>query len=385
MESLLGRNSRESSLRLFFGHIFGVDYWVGRYVDDYFIFCGNENIASVVQNQIEIQLEKFNLRLNRAKQIDFEGPSFSPIHTAKQRIARQMSNHFTRANEFVSSLDRPNKAPNVNKLISGYKSVLHDLNVVPADVNNFTLGIIEKRIARVKRDLVVGSREGSEALARILKDAVVLVEFLYLAAPSVPSALRATRILLQHVRISEKAHFGRDLRLSVLGEIDRTCIAVLNRHSHEAPDQVGAERFYWLLLHAELGRPLLLTEAELRKFVVKSFSNDGDYLSIVSMLLYLRKRKRYNALRIEICESIAEVVDKLHPESAERAMLQSDVIACPYIEHSYKMDWLSLWFPKQNTASNADAIRDWPESVYAAWSTFDLDEALRAKKRRDVY
>jgi hypothetical protein len=103
------------------------------------------------------------------------------------------------------------------------------------------------------------------------------------------------------------------------------------------------------------------------------------------MLLYLRKRKRYNALRIEICESIAEVVDKLHPESAERAMLQSDVIACPYIEHSYKMDWLSLWFPKQNTASNADAIRDWPESVYAAWSTFDLDEALRAKKRRDVY
>jgi hypothetical protein len=362
----------------------GRDYWIGRYVDDYFVFCGSESVAALIQDEIEIQLEKYNLRLNKAKQLDHRGPSHSPIHDGKRQIADQISRHFDSAFKALDP-DEDSRAPNVNKLISGYKSVLHAMTVTPAEVNNFSLGIIEKKIRRIARDERAFDRSRAEKLARVLKDTCSLVEFLYFAAPSVSSALRANRILLDVVNIVRKRKLTKDLRLSILGAIDRTCLAVIERHNLEDDVLAGPERYYWLLLHAQLGRSFLLSETALRRFVTMSSVHGSEYLLVTTVLLYMQQRTRYSTLREELADRVPHIVDAAHPQAAERAMMQADAIACPYIDRAKKLAWLKVWFPTAPFAELPAIVDSWPTSVFAAWDGFSLEAALKAKKRRDVY
>ena len=363
----------------------GRDYWIGRYVDDYFVFCGTENDATLIQEAIEIHLEKYNLRLNKAKQLDHKGPSHSPIHGGKRRIADQVSQHFDKVFACLDPEGSEKNAPNINKLISAYKSVLHDLNVTPSEVNNFSLGIIEKKVRHIGRDSAQLDRGSAELLARVLKDVCILVEFLYFAAPSVSSAIRANRILLDVVNIVSRRKLSKDLRLSVLGSIDRTCLAVIERHNLEDRVLAGPERYYWLLLHAQLGRSFLLSESELRRFIDMSSAHGSEYLLIVTVLLYMEKRTRYASLRKDVADRIEGAVRNAHPQSAERAMMQADAIACPYLEEDQKLIWMTAWFPTASAADLGAAIRVWPSSIFAAWNGFSLEKALKAKKRREVY
>lgn len=363
--------------------IFGQDYWVGRYVDDYFIFCSGERDAAVIQEHIEIQLEKFNLRLNRSKQVDFSGPSFSPIHTAKQRMSRMVSRFYKRAEGCVDDPVSTSSMPDIDLLISGYKSTLHGLAVKPSEINNFVLGVMEKRIARLLRMDHLHTRLKGERLARLLRDSVALTEFLYSASASVPSALRASRLMLQCIRFAGHCGLDRDLQLSVRAEVDRACIAIIGRHNLEEPTLAGAERLYWLLLQAELGRKWLMSEDSLRLFIKQS--GGANYLLIVTALQYMQDRKRYAGLRAEICDRVEEFIGTLRPQAAERMMLQADLIACPYVETSRKIKWMAGWFPNQSSAENLSAIGAWPTSVFAEWSGFDLERSLRAKKSHEVY
>jgi hypothetical protein len=366
-------------------YVFDREYWIGRYVDDYFIFCANDREASLIQDVIETQLEKYNLRLNKSKQIDFNGPSYSPIHTAKQRIARQISRYYRESSRSIGEAKSARKSPDIDSVISNYKALLHDLSAKPAEVNNFILGVIEKRVTRMSREATTLTRPDRERIAKVMRDTSVLVEFLYASSASVPSALRASRIMLHTIQLAKALNLDRDLMLSVTAEIDRAVLATIGRHNLEEPDLAGAERFYWLLLHAELGRPWLMPESDLRHFIERTKTHGSDYLLIVTALQYMQTRRRYAALRAELLDRVSSVVDSLRPQTAERAMLQADMLACPYIDDALKQKWMTIWFSDRSPSDNADALKDWPPSVFAAWSAFDLGRALKAKKSRDVY
>lgn len=364
----------------------GLHYWVGRYVDDYFIFCSSEVMAAEIQDLIESELEKFNLRFNKAKQLDFTGPSHSPIHTAKQAIAKRFSEYFDRAFSYAEKGTKKGSQPDVNKLISAFKAVLHGEGVAPAEVGNFTLGVVEKRIRKLRGKIANLRRDQAEAATSVMRDVTKLVEFVYLASSSVPTAIRASRTLLLLTGMMRDESFDRDLQLALRGELDRVTVDVLARSVRDDAGAVGAERYYWLLLHAELGRALLLTAEEVRRFVaLDEKSKPMDYLGIVTSLLYMRGRSRYSALRTEIEVIAEERVEFLHPDSAERAMLQADLLACPYIEAGKKRSWLTSWFPNEAAADIQDAMDVWPENVFTKWEGFDLSAALNSKRRREVY
>lgn len=55
-------------------YIFNKDYALYRYIDDYFLFTQNKEVASKIEKVLEIELDKFNLKINESKKHVQEKP-----------------------------------------------------------------------------------------------------------------------------------------------------------------------------------------------------------------------------------------------------------------------------------------------------------------------
>ena len=171
------------------------DYWIGRYVDDFFVFCDDTATADLIQDSIETELERYNLRLNKAKEHNHAGPSHSPIDAAKKKIGKRVRKYFKDFQNAYGDESSHLLPPSVHSVISYYKSQVASDAATPAQVNNFVLSVIEKRLQRVIERGAPSTRRECELTTNFLRGICTLVEFLYFAAPSVSASVRATRTL----------------------------------------------------------------------------------------------------------------------------------------------------------------------------------------------
>ncbi|RII93622.1 RNA-directed DNA polymerase [Clavibacter michiganensis] len=361
------------------------EYWIGRYVDDYFVFCEDANTAQIIQHAIEDELEKYNLRFNRAKETNYVGPSSSPIHDSKHAMAGHVSSFFKEAMTSADVKSPRSRRSSVDALISNYKSLLVDESVVPTNLNNYVLGVVEKRVRRLLRQHRPETRAAQDDLTDVLRQTCTFVEFLHFTSPSVSSSVRATRIMHMVVELVSEPWMQKDLRAIVLDDIDRACRSVVDRNQDPGSAFFGTEASFWLLLHSKLGRVYLLEPDRLEAYYWRSLSSGSKYLTIVTVMLYMESRTRYNGLRDLIVSSIPDSIAHTHPDSAEMMMLKSDLLACPYITKAVKTAWLTSWFPTSTPTAVQDAISGWPSAIFAEWEDFDLGDALRSKQGRHVY
>jgi hypothetical protein len=364
---------------------FDKEYWVGRYVDDFFIFCDDEATAKVIQDSIEEQLEKYNLRLNRAKEVNYVGPSRSPIHESKHAMAEHVSLFFSNLKASLREDRQPFSGGDADKLISVYKSLLVDEVVAPTNLNNYVLGVVEKRVKQVARKARPDSREKQELLISALRQVCTLVEFLFFTSPSVSASVRATRTLHTILDFVAGKWLPTDLRVIIFDDVDRACRAVIDRNHVKESAFFSTEASFWLLLHARLGRRYLLEPERLDKYYERSLRSGSRYLTFVTVLLYMDRRRRYNDLRNRIIIELENVLASTHPDAAETIMIKADLIACPFVEKATKEKLMLEWFPTSSPSIRTQAIDSWPTAIFSEWDDFDLGAALRSKEGRRVY
>lgn len=447
-----------------------VDYEIFRYVDDYFIFFNDEASKDKVLEVIQVVLKEYKLSLNSAKSITYEKPIITEISIAKERIKNllneklvykskelksessetealtnqlqelkaqlnQIQNHINPSQGLKTELDESsnNKKSgigiNINSttLITQFKTIIKECSVDYKDMLNYALSIIESQSGKIikayhKADK---SHRSEKQLTQAIIAILEFVFFIYSGSARVNTTIKLCRILEIFCAYMKNKSINQDSKDNVFKYIyDGVCL-ILKKNKNNEHTQV--ETLYLLILLSELGQDYLLEQNILAQYFGLQFktkevedkatANELDidssmkiesfnYFSITVILLYIRKKKRYNDFRSVIENEIERrfnIKDKESKDTkaflknAELTMLFLDTISCPYISDETKRKLLSKYAVPENMHDSPENMHDSiidqrlknkptrKQLWFTTWKGFNIGKALYAKRSQEVY
>ena len=376
-----------------------VDYEIFRYVDDYFVFCDREEIATYVKRHLSELLKLVKLTLSSEKSEVYERPIITPLTIAKNRISSCL------AERIVTKVEKKNDPDGgddidyfsvrmqTTSLIVDFKAALKESGVKYKDVLNYTLAAIERRVNFIFRKFKANHddhKDHRELVAAML-GILEFSAFIYAAQPRVNFTVRLTRIVATIVDKLHEVEVERDLKDRVFKFIFDN----INRHIKHTPHDRfhEVETLYLLLALNKLGRGYRIPERNIATFVGLEISDAGDYsfnrhmsyFSISVCLLYVRNQARYGKLRnfleAQIRKKFEDRKAYLHQDS-ELVIAALDLQCCPYISHGLK-EFIATSYGVEN--ARVPLLQGAAPYWFTNWENFDLSRELDKKRAREVY
>jgi hypothetical protein len=162
---------------------------------------------------------------------------------------------------------------------------------------------------------------------------------------------------------------------------------------------VQVETLYLLIILKELGHEYELSEQVLRKyFEIKEnaetneleIKTDLNTLSVSVLLYYIADNPKYQSIKEILQPYIISKVEKINVEkrrkNSESVIMLFDLLACPYLELSYKKDLLSLYgISDENKKEDILKFQKKQKYWFTKWSKVQLQKELNAKISQEVY
>lgn len=376
-----------------------VDFEIYRYVDDYFIFYNDENVADIIKKNLSSLLMDIKLHLNSEKSITYSKPIITDLTIAKNRVNYLLDEHFNFSlNEEDNPTDPEKKifrfsvSINSNRLIIDYKAALSETKVPYGDILNYTLAAIERNIEDIftKFQKVTDKEIAQKELAKAVLAIMEFSFFIYAAEPRVTFTVRLTRIISIIVDNMNSLRVIPDHKQQVFKYIHDNIARQLRKSRQEPYKEV--ETLYLILALAKLGRGFKIDQDILASYfglrrTKKTFTSDKslDYFSLTVCLLYIRDRKQYSTLKSFIQKNIFQIFESRKAyvkRDADLLMLYLDLQCCPYLSQNTKRK-LGKYF----SHSLKDLKLIWNASDYwfTDWKGYNLSLELDKKKAREVY
>ena len=129
------------------GFVFGVDYEVLRYVDDYFVFAATSENADVVRDRISRELRKYKLLVNDSKTVVEQTPSMGSLSLAKKLVRSAIDEcfWFDHNNDGGEIADIDFKS---DRFLSLYRDALVSLRVDERDVAGYVFNALSRRLEK---------------------------------------------------------------------------------------------------------------------------------------------------------------------------------------------------------------------------------------------
>lgn len=376
------------------GMVFGEDYEVLRYVDDYFIFLADEGKRSFVVDALSRSLRKYKLHLNASKEEGEYTPWLSPLTVAKKRVREMLKRATKRKGKPSQALATYIDA---GELIVEYKAILLDTGVSHFELANYALARVERAFEKT----VLRSREASpnvqmtateqiksyRALTSALLALTDFVFFVYSGSPRMSPAVKVARVCSSLLRYSRSegvpAHDRERVEMRVRDELMQQL-----RRSKGAmnPDAVTATLIDCV---SDLGPRYSISERELADLCGFSDS-DGEFcepdtmnvLLLFSLLLHMQRSKAYPMLR-RACETWILKMQSRPLTDGELAILNLNVLSCPFIRRSTREQIYARY--ASATTSSVDRMLSRSRRGNVDWESFDLYAALERKRMLEVY
>jgi len=378
------------------------DYEVLRYVDDYFVFYNDDNTKESVLSSFRHHLKDFKLYLNDSKTIPFDRPIITEVTVAKQKIEELLKKYLevevadekapieetqvldSDEGETIQKLNRINI--NSKKLIIKFKTIIRESQVHYRDILNYTLSLIERKLAKFLKQKSKGEIVISEkAAARYLFELLEFTFFLYSVSPRVNTTIRLCRILRRLIEfVKEEKNINTfDLKHLIYKKIFDEIQLTMKKNRSTGRFQM--ETLYLLIALRELGREYWLAEDTLMSYFPAEDSL--NYFTITVLLFYIENKKRYNQLRELIKETIlrkfTEIEKGNRVKHTELVLLLFDCISCPFIDESFKRKLLTLHDIKDHDLQSK--IIGFRKFWGTKWTEFDFGKELDSKLSREVY
>jgi hypothetical protein len=374
------------------GLIFGEDYEILRYVDDYFIFLAHAERRTEVVDLLAEKLRKYKLHLNASKEEGENTPWLSPLSSAKRRVLEMVREHVRQGEHEPDSGKLPSPFVNTAALIVGYKSILLDTGVSHFDLANWTLLRCERAMekllrtsqARLKGDVSTQERNRhAHQLSSALLYMLDFAFFVYSGAPRMSPAVKIARVVSSVLRFSRQDAVARHDRERIEMRVRQELAQQLRRSSRSEPPSVVTATLIDCI--SDLGDGYLMDQAELAEWCGFTI-RDGRYqapsgmnaLLLFSIMLHIRDHSGYRKLRGECMRWAVEVQDR-DAADAERALLALNLLTCPWVSKEVKDEVLRKYGYRSHpgrrpaTGWNVD------------WTGFDLYSALQNKRLYEVY
>lgn len=376
-----------------------VDYEIFRYVDDYFVFCNREVVATYIKRHLSELLKLVKLTLSSEKSERYERPIITPLTIAKNKISNCL------AERIVTNVEKksdPHSGDDIDyfsvriqskSLIVDFKAALKDSGVKYKDVLNYTLAAIEKKVNFIFRKFK-GNHDDHKDYRELVSAMLGILEFsafIYAAQPRINFAVRLTRIIATIVDKLHEFEVERDLKDRVFKFIFDS----INRHIKHTPHDRfhEVETLSLLLALNKLGRGYRIPEQNIATFVGLEISDAGDYsfkrhmsyFSISVCLLYIRNQARYGKLRdfleAEIKKKFEDRSAYLHQDS-ELVIAALDLQCCPYISQGLK-EYIATSYGIET--ARLPLLQCASPYWFTNWKNFDLSRELDKKRAREVY
>lgn len=378
---------------------FHQDYEFRRYVDDIFIFAGNELIVNRVYDKYADVLMSFNLHVNIAKSMCIGRPFFSSKASLVYDAGQQANLFFDKFLEQAKfGVLRPKKIHNTWKLTQDYiesvKALCHSNDAKYDEVASFVISVITERIKKL-----VNHDDSSSLLSEdgYIDTFIVLLEvlfFLYSVASSVGASYKLSTSLILIARFSKR--YLSDKYPTIQQKIfDLTCSLLHDqcslRNINDIDGFVHLEFFNVMLAMQELGGNYLLPP----EIIDELFINNKEltYFTITASLFYVRDFDIYKGLQrkiLQVAESkLSDLSDILM--NSEKAHLLLDLFSCPYILDKQKITWVkALYRILQLTQPNQAELQIFLTEIkvsYAQvdWKGIDLLNSLEKKELKQAY
>lgn len=381
------------------------DYEIFRYVDDYYIFYNQQTHFDIIFQVLCNFLLELKLSINPSKTVIYEKPVITEITIAKNAV-RALLNDLIKVEvvEEVTNLEQDQideipKGPlkkfkfrvSSRDLIIGYKSALKVAQVSYLDVGNYTFSLIESKIDDVLTAYTRCEQKSERELVHGVTSIMEFCFFIYASAPRVNSSIRITRLITTLVRAFQKLRIDVELKHHLYKYVHDNAVHQLRKNNSLEFKEI--ETLYLLIALSELGKEYWIDELILSEHLKISKDSDGtffkeDYLnhfSITVCLMYMKTKKKYDALRKFI---EAHIVDKISAKrhyrhkDAETLMLFLDILACPFVSDATKVKLGTVY---DLAPADLQKLMSLSENWFTTWVHFNAPDELDAKRLREVY
>lgn len=382
------------------------DFEIFRYVDDYFVFYNDESAKERILAIFRLALKEFKLYLNEAKMLYYDKPIITEITIAKQKINDLLNDTLSYHFEEILVEEEGNEEPvkknrgkiyiNSNNLITKFKTVVFESEIVYKDILNYTLAIIERKLrSNIKAYFkIVHEKNTEKEFINSLLELLDFVFFLYSVSPRVNTTIKLCKILsLVTSTLNLKEKFSIDFKHLVFKKIYDNIISTLKKNKSVEHTQV--ETLYLLIALGELGNKYWLTEDVLTSYLgieksseIFSCKSELNYFTIVVSLFYMKNKVRYNNLRAFVIEKafekFTEVDYEFRIKKAELVLLLFDLLAYSYNDITPTKRKLLCLYNINEVGLQTEIIKE-RSNWFTKWTDFDFGKELDAKQSQEVY
>lgn len=437
-----------------------VDYECYRYVDDFFLFYNNDSVKEKALRIFDELLREFKMTISHEKTIEIERPFITDITRAKNHIDILLSDTFSfsstekevekddeedRDEHDAEDEEAPVKEENLKKALEQephfhlkathfnkkYKEVLTTTGVVPKDVANYTLAIVNIHLPRLLKkfdgifktlkkgldnpvlaayheDCTRRIAQLESRLSNYLLELVDAVFFIFSENERINTTLKLSQVLNEVIiyldndyKISRSKtirRFSDRTRTLVFKKIrDEICLVM--QRSPMIPD-TQLETLYLLPVFRQMRAKYRLLSVELEKYLGVIWNPDGtvkefpklNAIAIIILLYYMGSSGEYDdlreALKVEIMKMYEGMPITRKHRSAEMVILALDLAACPYLgrnHRSYKQKILQSMGLSRADATDIAEYMKTQKYMFTKWTGVNVTKELNAKISQEVY
>ncbi|MEL4407311.1 antiviral reverse transcriptase Drt3b [Shewanella algae] len=385
--------------------IYGRDYEIRRYIDDYFIFAKQEAIAEEVIEKIQYLLHGYKLHINKNKTTKQGRPFITSISNSKitlSQIINELSNILFYSSKGNTEINRKTRIRDKEKLVTNFVNKVKIACEGNSKSYESTAGYIIGFLLRVITDLSESNKvinEDDIYKAREILIVVLDIGFHFFGiSPNTANSTKLSIMCFIIVAYSDKAlkDESKSLKLKISSLIKNFFESGSYISLVESQNYFPIELSNLLTVARNMGNSYLLSPKEVKNIFsidvldkeFKEYRNKevcSDYFRIMCALYYIGDHEIYN----EIKETLVKCIDKRVNEftdidtQSKHMFLLLDSIACPYIMSKDREKWAKKL--KQQIKVQAISDGDFYQIIsndcwFISWNYPDLWNTLEKKQ-----
>jgi hypothetical protein len=385
------RRAKRSSL------VFGADYSIRRYIDDYVIFANKSEILDVIQRAISDALLTFNLHLNEQKTHTIT----RPLQTRRSQIISGASPALNKFREAISEVDlslRLSLPKRIREPKSVVRTFANDIKVACInggagyeDVSPYIIGSISSTLEMLIASFPsapVETRKDAERYAKVFDTLLSALFYFFTVHATVTTSYQVAKATILSIRF-----FKDNLSMTAEHIYDRVRVLIQEVVANPSlasiamTDCVPIEMLNVILASTELPQNYRININDIRKRVIDDES--VDYFSIVSLLFYFGSTDAEFTSDVEYKLRKQYLPTVMPRRASHDAHFLIDLIACPFLSKGFRRDCVYVLLRQLEVSSSyysnvlvAEFERfPW----FVNWQQIDLLNHLRKKELRAVY
>ena len=406
----------EDKLNSEYGFIYQKDYVVYRYVDDFFLFCRQEDQEKIM-SIIKDELAFYKLYINDKKTIEYQRPFVSHQTQLKTQVQQLLSKEFVidkiknvkhdDTNSYGHTTEIENYKFNINSIpiITSLKVLIAQSENKYEGISNYILRICEKYILRIFNTVAYQpekceQKEVIESILSILDIMFFVISDIKYSSGNYIAKILSIMMNKLYQQIVKKnddktvqVFFTKYYKQIIFNKIYEE---ILLRMSYQDKSKFYVEYWNLFIILTQLRKSYRLTELKLKELLdfekvinesqdIKTGKFRYDYFAIITIQFYIKNNKQYTDIKNKLDEYILLYLDHLEYKYSsigaknnitEYYLLQEEIKNNPYF----------VDLNRENTTDQLKQLQKQSKnSLYVKWKEFNFIKEVDKKQRFDVY